>query len=42
MAPSVLLPAHCTGWRAQRAMAARFGDAFVPNTVGTALTLQAT
>ncbi|WP_326558072.1 MBL fold metallo-hydrolase [Micromonospora sp. NBC_01796] len=42
LTPSVLLPAHCTGWRAQQAMAARFGDAFVPNTVGTALTLRAT
>ena len=33
--PSVIVPAHCTGWRAQHAMAARFGEAFVPNTVGT-------
>jgi 7,8-dihydropterin-6-yl-methyl-4-(beta-D-ribofuranosyl)aminobenzene 5'-phosphate synthase len=33
--PQVLVPAHCTGWRAQHAMAARFGDAFVPNSVGT-------
>ncbi|WP_329378755.1 MBL fold metallo-hydrolase [Streptomyces sp. NBC_01716] len=39
MTPSVLIPAHCTGWRAQHAMAGRFGDAFVPNTVGTAVTL---
>jgi 7,8-dihydropterin-6-yl-methyl-4-(beta-D-ribofuranosyl)aminobenzene 5'-phosphate synthase len=35
LAPRVLVPAHCTGWRAQHAMAARFGEAFVPNTVGT-------
>ncbi len=35
LAPSVIVPAHCTGWRAQHAMAARFGEAFVPNTVGT-------
>jgi 7,8-dihydropterin-6-yl-methyl-4-(beta-D-ribofuranosyl)aminobenzene 5'-phosphate synthase len=33
--PRVIVPAHCTGWRAQHAMAARFGDAFVPNSVGT-------
>ncbi|GGK00201.1 MBL fold metallo-hydrolase [Streptomyces camponoticapitis] len=39
MTPSVLIPAHCTGWRAQHAMAERFGDAFIPNTVGTAVTL---
>jgi 7,8-dihydropterin-6-yl-methyl-4-(beta-D-ribofuranosyl)aminobenzene 5'-phosphate synthase len=35
MTPSVVVPAHCTGWRAQHAMSARFGEAFVPNTVGT-------
>jgi 7,8-dihydropterin-6-yl-methyl-4-(beta-D-ribofuranosyl)aminobenzene 5'-phosphate synthase len=35
LAPSVIVPAHCTGWRAQHAMAARFGEAFIPNTVGT-------
>ena len=35
LSPSVVVPAHCTGWRAQHAMGARFGEAFVPNTVGT-------
>jgi 7,8-dihydropterin-6-yl-methyl-4-(beta-D-ribofuranosyl)aminobenzene 5'-phosphate synthase len=35
LAPSVVVPAHCTGWRAQHAMAARFGEAFIPNTIGT-------
>jgi len=35
MNPDVIVPAHCTGWRAQHAMSARFGEAFVPNTVGT-------
>jgi 7,8-dihydropterin-6-yl-methyl-4-(beta-D-ribofuranosyl)aminobenzene 5'-phosphate synthase len=35
LAPSVIVPAHCTGWRAQHAMGARFGEAFIPNTVGT-------
>jgi 7,8-dihydropterin-6-yl-methyl-4-(beta-D-ribofuranosyl)aminobenzene 5'-phosphate synthase len=39
MTPSVLVPAHCTGWRAQHAMAARFGEAFIPNTVGTRFAL---
>jgi 7,8-dihydropterin-6-yl-methyl-4-(beta-D-ribofuranosyl)aminobenzene 5'-phosphate synthase len=39
MEPSVLVPAHCTGWRAQHAMAARFPAAFVPNTVGTSFYL---
>ena len=33
--PGVLVPAHCTGWRAQHAMAARFPAAFVPNAVGS-------
>ncbi len=33
--PSAVIPAHCTGWRAQHAMAARFGPAFIPNSVGT-------
>ena len=28
--PGVLVPAHCTGWRAQHAMSARFPDAYVP------------
>jgi 7,8-dihydropterin-6-yl-methyl-4-(beta-D-ribofuranosyl)aminobenzene 5'-phosphate synthase len=35
MSPQVLVPAHCTGWRAQHAMSRRFGEAFVPNTVGS-------
>ena len=35
LAPRVVVPAHCTGWRAQHAMGARFGEAFIPNTVGT-------
>jgi 7,8-dihydropterin-6-yl-methyl-4-(beta-D-ribofuranosyl)aminobenzene 5'-phosphate synthase len=33
--PDVLVPAHCTGWRAQHAMGATFGDVFVPNSIGT-------
>jgi len=39
MSPGVLVPAHCTGWRAQHAMSARFPAAFVPNTVGTTFAL---
>ena len=35
MNPQVLVPAHCTGWRAQHAMSRRFGEAFIPNTVGS-------
>jgi len=37
--PSVVVPAHCTGWRAGHAMASRFGDAYIPNTVGTRFSL---
>lgn len=37
--PQVLVPAHCTGWRAQHAMSRRFGDAFIPNSVGTRFAL---
>jgi 7,8-dihydropterin-6-yl-methyl-4-(beta-D-ribofuranosyl)aminobenzene 5'-phosphate synthase len=39
LAPAVIVPAHCTGWRAQHAMGARFGEAFIPNTVGTRIEL---
>jgi 7,8-dihydropterin-6-yl-methyl-4-(beta-D-ribofuranosyl)aminobenzene 5'-phosphate synthase len=35
LAPSVIVPAHCTGWRAQHALGARFPEAFIPNSVGT-------
>jgi 7,8-dihydropterin-6-yl-methyl-4-(beta-D-ribofuranosyl)aminobenzene 5'-phosphate synthase len=39
MTPSVVVPAHCTGWRAQHALARTFGEAFVPNSVGTSFVL---
>ena len=39
MNPGVLVPAHCTGWRAQHAMSARFPTAFIPNSVGTSFHL---
>jgi 7,8-dihydropterin-6-yl-methyl-4-(beta-D-ribofuranosyl)aminobenzene 5'-phosphate synthase len=39
LAPAVLVPAHCTGWKAVHRIAARFPDAFVLSTVGTTITL---
>jgi 7,8-dihydropterin-6-yl-methyl-4-(beta-D-ribofuranosyl)aminobenzene 5'-phosphate synthase len=33
--PDYLVPAHCTGWKATHALAARFPDAFLQNSVGT-------
>lgn len=33
--PSVIVPAHCTGWKATNALARELPDAFVPNSVGT-------
>ena len=35
MAPEVIVPTHCTGWRAIHALAARFPDAFIQNSIGT-------
>ena len=35
MVPAVIVPAHCTGWRATHALAAAFPDAFIQNSVGT-------
>lgn len=34
-APEVIVPAHCTGWRAIHELGRRFPDAFIPNSVGT-------
>ncbi len=39
MDPAIIVPAHCTGWRASHAIAARFPTAYLPNTVGTRFTL---
>ncbi|HEY6594002.1 MAG TPA: MBL fold metallo-hydrolase, partial [Asanoa sp.] len=33
-APDYLVPSHCTGWRATHAIAARFPEAFIQNSVG--------
>jgi 7,8-dihydropterin-6-yl-methyl-4-(beta-D-ribofuranosyl)aminobenzene 5'-phosphate synthase len=35
LGPQVVVPAHCTGWRATHALAAAFPDAFIPGSVGT-------
>ncbi len=35
IAPQMIVPAHCTGWRATHAIAREFPDAFVQNSVGT-------
>lgn len=37
LAPALLAPAHCTGWRAVHRLASRFPDAFVMSTVGTTI-----
>ena len=41
LAPDVLVPCHCTGWRATHRLAARFPDAFIPSSVGTRIQLRA-
>ena len=40
--PDYLVPAHCTGWRATHALAARFPEAFIQNSVGTRFEFGAT
>ena len=37
--PALLMPAHCTGWKAVHRLAARFPEAFVQSAVGTTLAL---
>jgi 7,8-dihydropterin-6-yl-methyl-4-(beta-D-ribofuranosyl)aminobenzene 5'-phosphate synthase len=39
LSPSMLVPAHCTGWKAVHQLASRFPDAFVMSTVGTTISL---
>ena len=41
LAPDVIVPTHCTGWRATHAFAARFPDAFIQSSVGTTFELSA-
>jgi 7,8-dihydropterin-6-yl-methyl-4-(beta-D-ribofuranosyl)aminobenzene 5'-phosphate synthase len=35
VAPQVVVPTHCTGWRAIHALAAAFPEAYIQNSVGT-------
>jgi len=37
--PQMIVPAHCTGWRATHAIAREFAGAFVQNSVGTRFVL---
>ena len=39
LAPDLLAPGHCTGWRAQHALASALPDAFVAGSSGTTYTL---
>ncbi len=39
--PDVLVPAHCTGWKATHTLARRFPDAFIQSSVGTTFDLGA-
>lgn len=39
LSPSLLVPAHCTGWKALHQLATRFPETFVPSTVGTTIEL---
>jgi 7,8-dihydropterin-6-yl-methyl-4-(beta-D-ribofuranosyl)aminobenzene 5'-phosphate synthase len=40
LAPEVIVPSHCTGWKATHALAARLPDAFIHNSVGTIFDLR--
>jgi 7,8-dihydropterin-6-yl-methyl-4-(beta-D-ribofuranosyl)aminobenzene 5'-phosphate synthase len=37
--PALIVPAHCTGWKATHALARELPEAFVPNSVGTRFVL---
>jgi 7,8-dihydropterin-6-yl-methyl-4-(beta-D-ribofuranosyl)aminobenzene 5'-phosphate synthase len=41
LAPEVIVPAHCTGWKATHAIARRLPGAFIQNSVGTTFQLTA-
>jgi 7,8-dihydropterin-6-yl-methyl-4-(beta-D-ribofuranosyl)aminobenzene 5'-phosphate synthase len=41
LAPEVIVPAHCTGWRAAHALTTHLPDACIQNTVGTRFDLVA-
>jgi 7,8-dihydropterin-6-yl-methyl-4-(beta-D-ribofuranosyl)aminobenzene 5'-phosphate synthase len=42
LAPEVIVPAHCTGWKATHAIASRLPGSFIQNSVGTIFHLTAT
>jgi 7,8-dihydropterin-6-yl-methyl-4-(beta-D-ribofuranosyl)aminobenzene 5'-phosphate synthase len=35
ISPELIVPAHCTGWKATHAFSRELPQAFVPNSVGT-------
>jgi 7,8-dihydropterin-6-yl-methyl-4-(beta-D-ribofuranosyl)aminobenzene 5'-phosphate synthase len=37
--PSIVVPEHCTGWRAMHLIAQEFPNAFIPNSVGTRMVI---
>jgi 7,8-dihydropterin-6-yl-methyl-4-(beta-D-ribofuranosyl)aminobenzene 5'-phosphate synthase len=39
--PAVIVPAHCTGWRAAQSIAQALPEAYIPNSVGTTFKLLA-
>jgi 7,8-dihydropterin-6-yl-methyl-4-(beta-D-ribofuranosyl)aminobenzene 5'-phosphate synthase len=41
LAPALIVPGHCTGWRAQHALAAALPDAWVPSSSGSSYRLRA-
>jgi 7,8-dihydropterin-6-yl-methyl-4-(beta-D-ribofuranosyl)aminobenzene 5'-phosphate synthase len=41
LSPDVVVPTHCTGWKAIHAIARRLPDAFIQNSVGTSFELVA-
>jgi 7,8-dihydropterin-6-yl-methyl-4-(beta-D-ribofuranosyl)aminobenzene 5'-phosphate synthase len=40
--PTVVVPAHCTGWDAAHALSHPLPDAFIQNTVGARVAVDAT
>ena len=37
--PKIIVPQHCTGWRATQEISQQFPDAFIPTSVGTSFVL---
>jgi 7,8-dihydropterin-6-yl-methyl-4-(beta-D-ribofuranosyl)aminobenzene 5'-phosphate synthase len=37
--PSIIVPQHCTGWKATHLIAREFPDSFTPNSVGTTMVI---